>query len=88
MPAPVPFCRDCAYCLPDKDRPDDPLRFALCENSAAVSINPVSGARELAYCQVARQAGGPCGPDAKFFEALAHGHPEDQDATVGATVLG
>lgn len=82
----MPFCRDCAYCLPDKDRPEAPLRFALCENAATTTTNPVSGARELAYCQVARQPGGQCGPEADFFEAAVGiaGADTPTDAVVSA----
>lgn len=66
---PARFCCDCAYFVPGDH--SDPHRFATCQNAANATINPVSGARELAYCSPARNFG-PCGPDAKFFEQAIH----------------
>lgn len=60
------ICRDCAH-IRLSDVAPQVAEIATC--SVSVRTSPVDGREEPMYCIAARTAGGPCGPEARLFEA-------------------
>ena len=68
---PMPkLCIDCMYCMMIvKTSLTDSIRDFFCENTHAITIDPVDGSKKDNGCWRVRHAEGKCGPEGKYWKS-------------------